>query len=131
MAYDRTNPVVPPTIDAGAPAPAGPDAGGMPQMPPGGGPDAGAGAGAMPMLAQMAGGPQQGGAPNTDAMSDVDLAALGAPVQGLQTPEELQVAQMEQALTDPNTSPDQRMAIEGQLAIAARRKMAGLGGLGA
>jgi hypothetical protein len=125
VAYDRTNPVVPDVVDQGAPAPAGPDQGGMPPDAQGMPPDQG-----MPMLAQMGAGGQGAPDPTTDGMSDVDLAALGAPVQGMQTPEEMQVAQMEQALTDPNTSPDQRAAIEAQLAIAARRRFAGLGGVG-
>lgn len=128
MPYDQTNPVMDdptaPPVDAGAAPPPDPMGGA-------------GGAQGMPMLAQ-AGAMGAGGDPTTDGMSDVDLQGLGAgmqqpgagDMQGLQSPEDMQLAQMEQALADPNTSPDERAAIEAQLAIAARRRMAGVGGLG-
>lgn len=44
------------------------------------------------------------------------------------SPEEQEVAQMEQALNDPNTPPDQVQQIQQMLDLAARRRLAGLGG---
>lgn len=43
------------------------------------------------------------------------------------TPEDLQVQQMAQALDDPNIPPAQKQQIQQQLALAARRQLAGLG----
>lgn len=102
---------------SGADAP--PDAGAPPM---GGAPDPGAGA--MP--------PPDGG---------MDLGAMGQPDVGADAtgmdasmdpsggaaPEDLQVQQMAQALDDPNVPPEEKIAIQQQLALAARRQLAGLG----
>jgi hypothetical protein len=44
------------------------------------------------------------------------------------SPEDAQVEQMAAALEDPNIDPQMKMQIEQQLALAARRQLAGLGG---
>lgn len=133
--YDRTDPMVqgPPVggPDLGAMPPgAPPGLGGLPPQPPGGAvpgqPDLATLAGPQAMGPAAAMG--QGG--GTDMMSDVDLAALAQPVN-VGTPEEEQARALEAALTDPNTSPVERQQIEQMLAMTARRRMAGLGGLGA
>lgn len=66
-------------------------------------------------------------APNTDALTGNDLSALASPVSGLQTPEEQQVEQMDQALNDPNTPPQVRAQLQQLLDLAARRRLAGVG----
>jgi len=43
------------------------------------------------------------------------------------SPEDIEVAQLEAALNDPNTPPQMIQAIQQQLALAARRRLAGVG----
>lgn len=145
--YDQTDPLqqmgVPP--QAGGPqASAMPGPGSLPPgldpqgqaQPPGGTPPAS-------ILAGMGGGggaplggglPQAGGAGaggvGTDALTGTDLAALSQPVQGLSSPDDQQVAQMEALLNDPNTPPDQLNQVQQLLDLAARRRLAGSGGGG-
>ena len=52
----------------------------------------------------------------TDQLSDTDLASM----EGPQGPD------MEQILSDPNLSPEDRAAIEQQILMAARRQIAGV-----
>lgn len=63
-----------------------------------------------------------GGQPTSDQFSDEELAALGG--GGQQQDPQVQAAIA--ALEDPNTPPDTRQAIQTMLAIAARRRMAGI-----
>jgi len=68
---------------------------------------------------------QQGVGMDSSMLSDEDLAGLAQnPVGG--DYEDLQLQQMEAALTDPATPPDQRAMLEQQLALAARRRLAGV-----
>lgn len=69
-----------------------------------------------------------GGASSTDNLTGNDLAALSQPIGDLQSPEDQQVAAMEAALNDPNTPPDQLGQLQQMLDLAARRRLAGLGG---
>lgn len=59
----------------------------------------------------------------TDAIPTDQLEGLDS-----QAPEDLEAQQMVEALQDPSTPPEVRAAIEADLQMAARRKMAG-GGL--
>lgn len=95
-------------------------------------------------LAPAAEGPEQAAvAPEMDLGSvgaepaPMDLGALGGldevPDQGLEGldsmgPEDAQAEQMAMALDDPSTPPEIRAELEQQLALAARRQLAGLGG---
>jgi hypothetical protein len=75
--------------------------------------------------------PDAGGVPgSTDDLTGNDLAALAQPIGDLQSPEDQQVAQMDAALNDPNTPPEQRAQLQQLLDLAARRRLAGLGGGG-
>ena len=65
---------------------------------------------------------------STDNLTGNDLAALAQPVNDLQSPEEQQVAQMDAALNDPNTPPEVQAQLQQMLDLAARRRIAGLGG---
>lgn len=69
-----------------------------------------------------------GGPQSTDDLTGNDLAALGQPIGDLQSPEEQQIAQMDAALNDPNTPPEQQAQLQQMLDLAARRRLAGLGG---
>lgn len=80
-----------------------------------------------PDLDPSAGGAQPGGPPSSDQLSNVDLAQLGQPVD-LQSPEDQEVAQMEAALDDPATPPQVKQQIMQELDLAARRRLAGMGG---
>lgn len=68
-----------------------------------------------------------GGAGSTDDLTGNDLAALGQP-QDPGTPEDIQVAQLEQILNDPNADPQMVQQVQQMLDLAARRRLAGLGG---
>jgi hypothetical protein len=79
------------------------------------------------------------GGVGTDSLSDADLAAIageggGAPMgpdAGMQVdPEEMEVEQLSQLLNDPNLDPATREELQQRLAIAARRRLAGMGGAG-
>jgi hypothetical protein len=95
-----------PDPSAGAAPP--PDMGGMDQ-------------GAPPMdLGGMASDPSM--APPAGGGAPPDLTGGTPP-----SPEDLQVEQMAAALEDPSVPPDQKMQIQQQLALAARRQLAGLG----
>jgi hypothetical protein len=102
----------------------------------GGAPDAGGGAGlggAMPgaldPTAGAGGDPAGlGGAASTDDLTGNDLAALSQPIGGMDSPEDAEVAQLEAALNDPNTPPDQQQQLAQMLDLAARRRLAGLAG---
>jgi hypothetical protein len=59
------------------------------------------------------------GDPGVDPTGGMDQGA---------TPEDLQVQQMAAALDDPNVPPEQKLQIQQQLSLAARRQLAGLGG---
>lgn len=130
--YDRTDPMVEvPAPTGGAPG-LGADLGGgaqgaggaMPQADPadlgallgglGGGEQSGAGA-----LGNLGGVGQ-----STDDLTGTDLGAMGGDVGSA---EDIEVAQMLSALQDPNTPPDVMQAIQQQLALAARRRLAGVG----
>jgi hypothetical protein len=132
--YDRTDPMVdvPAPQPGGAAfegAPGGGQAGAMPGAPPAapqdmaallgglGGADA-SGGGALGAL----GGGLEGA--NSDQLTGADLGAMGGDVG---SPEDIEVAQLEAALQDPNTPPEIMQAIQQQLALAARRRLAGLG----
>lgn len=136
--YDRTDPMVdvPASQPGGASfegapggGPAGPPGGGMPPAAPqdlaallgGLGGTEQSGVGALGAL----GGEQGGLGANTDQLTGADLGAMGGDVG---SPEDIEVAQLEAALNDPETPPDMIQAIQQQLALAARRRMAGLGG---
>lgn len=67
--------------------------------------------------------PSPTGAPMSDQLTDDDLAAMVG--EGSQ-PQDPQVAQVIAALEDPNTDPAIRQQIETMMAMAARRRMAGL-----
>ena len=148
--YDQTDPTVqtPAPQQQGAPAP------GMPGVPPqqpqgpgaaGQGPDLGSitqgpqgfDLGAMaqqspPGIAGTPGlGPDISGGQNqtdftTDQLTGADLSAMGGDLNA----EDLQAQDMQAALMDPNTPPQERQMIQQQIAMAARRKMAGMGGGG-
>lgn len=66
-------------------------------------------------------------APMDPSIGQDDLAALDQPMP-MQDPQDLEVEQMAAALEDPNTPPEVKQEIEQQLALAARRQLAGLGG---
>lgn len=66
-------------------------------------------------------------APVDPALGQDDLAMLDQPEE-MMAPEDIEIEQMTAALDDPNTPPDVRQEIEQQLALAARRQLAGLGG---
>lgn len=57
--------------------------------------------------------------PTTADLSNQDLAAM------TQTPDEQMYEEMAALLNDPNTPPEQRAAIEQELALAARRQLLG------
>ena len=91
---------------------------GPPQPAPGGAPDLGA----------------LGGAPvNSDQLTGAQLGQMAG--AGQPSPEELIAAQLQDALNNPSTPPDQRASLQQMMDIAARRRMAGMGssagGLGA
>jgi hypothetical protein len=67
----------------------------------------------------------QGVGLDSSQLSDDDLAGMaeGGDAVGY---EDLQLQQMEAALNDPSTPPEQRAMLEQQLALAARRRMAGV-----
>jgi hypothetical protein len=67
--------------------------------------------------------PPEAAAPTSDQLSDQDLATMTAPQDTGQDP---QIAQVIAALEDPNTPPETRQRVETMLALAARRRMAGL-----
>lgn len=149
--YDQTDPLQ----QMGAPAQAGgPTGAAMPgaALPPGA-PDIGASTAPTFGLDQMGGGglgaPDAGGLANlfpgdaqgglgtdpgagvpgsTDDLTGNDLAALSQPVGDLQSPEDQQVAAMDAALDDPTTPPEVKQQLMQQLDLAARRRLAGLGG---
>lgn len=79
--------------------------------------------GAPPMGApDMGAGPAD---PTTDQLSDQDLETMaggGAPAGG----QDPAIAQVLQALEDPNTPPEVRQRIETMISLAARRRMAGI-----
>ena len=64
-------------------------------------------------------------APDTSALSDDQVAALAQP-GGAANYEDLQAQALMQQLDDPNLPPEQRAMLEQQLALAARRKLAGV-----
>lgn len=138
--YDQTDPMQQVAAPQGAaPAMPGgqpPDMAGLPLG--GGAPSAGGGASLLAGLGGQSGGdllggglpgvpqePAQGG--STDQLTGDDLAALSGE-QDVGNPEDVAVAQMEAALDDPNTPPDVKAQIQQQLDLAARRRLAGLGG---
>lgn len=77
--------------------------------------------------------PTAAGAPSTDQVSTPALAALQGPgVDASQAlPPDAQVEQILPLLSDPNTPPDQKAMLQAQLALAARRRMAGVAANGA
>lgn len=86
-------------------------------------------------LAALFGGDAQGAPPagavpggSTDDLTGNDLAALSQPLGDLQSPEDQQIAQMDAALDDPATPPEVKAQLMQQLDLAARRRLAGLGG---
>lgn len=104
------------------------------EMGPGGGPPAPAAGGTPGLLSAAAGPPAAGLAGglgggleggNTDLLSESDLSDLGGEEF---SPEDAELEEMIAALEDPNTPPEVRQMIEQQLAVAARRRLAGLGG---
>ena len=64
---------------------------------------------------------------STDQLTGQQLAELNQTPTDLQSPEEMQVAQLEQQLEDPNTPPQIRDQILQQLDLAARRQFGGIG----
>lgn len=70
-----------------------------------------------------------GGSGSTADMTNQDLSGLTPDGGGLNeaasSPEDDMAAQLQEALNDPNTPPDQRAAIEQQIALAARKSMLG------
>lgn len=66
-------------------------------------------------------------APTDPAVGQDDLSMLDQPEE-LPSSEDLEVEQMAAALDDPQVPPEQKAQIEQQLALAARRQLAGLGG---
>jgi hypothetical protein len=109
--YDRTDPMVEVPSPGGPPS-APPQAQGPPL-------DASAQSAPAPLLSSL------GSDPGTDALSNVDLQSLAQPAQ-IMSPEDQQVQQMQMLLDDPNSTPEERSLIEQQVALAARRRMAGL-----
>lgn len=67
----------------------------------------------------------QGVGLDSSQLTDEDLAAMSQQ-GGAVDYEDLQLQQLEGALNDPATPPDQRAMLEQQLALAARRRMAGV-----
>jgi hypothetical protein len=67
----------------------------------------------------------QGVGLDTSSLSDEDLAGM-AQQGGAVDFEDLQLQQLEQALNDPGTPPEQRAMLEQQLALAARRRLGGV-----
>lgn len=141
--YDRTDPTVPVAAPQGAPSalPGGqpPDLG---QLAPaqGGGASSilaglgGADQGQLDPTGGLGGGLPQGGgfdpaagAGTTDDLTGAQLGELTSPLQAT-TPEEVEVAQLEAALDDPNTPPEVKTQIQQMLDLAARRRLAGFGG---
>lgn len=108
----------------GAPggAPAGFDLGAL-----AGGGDQGAMGGAPPLPGMDAGGGAPGGL-NTDQLTGQDLSAMAG--SDFSSPEDQMGDEMQAALLDPNTTPEQRDLIQQQIAMAARRRLAGVGGGG-
>lgn len=132
--FDRTDPMV----DVPAPQPGG--GGSSFEGQPGGGPQdqgldllSSMGQNAAPPgggLGGLAGpDPSQGlGGGNTDQLTGADLGSMGGDAMD---PDAAQVDQMLQMLQDPNTPPDQKQMIQAQIAMAAKRRLAGgAGGLG-
>ena len=74
-----------------------------------------------PPAAALGGPPGQGG--TTDDLTGNQLAQLSQPIQDLQSPEEAQVAALDNMLSDPNTPPQQKQAIQQALTLAARRRL--------
>jgi len=68
----------------------------------------------------------QGEAPPGTGMPAPDAAAGG--VGGQMDPEAMQVEELQAQLDDPNLDPQTRQDLQMQLALAARRRLAGLGG---
>lgn len=66
-------------------------------------------------------------APVDPSLGQDDLSALDQP-EPMQDPQDAEVEQMAAALDDPNTPPEVKQQIQQQLALAARRQLAGLGG---
>lgn len=148
---DRTDPmqqVAAPTVAEPTPLP---PPGAMPAGAPdlgAAGPDGGIGAllgggGAEglgePALAGLGGGlptdpAAASGGLSSDQLTGDQLAALSSPLEGVLSPEEQEVEQLDAALNDPNTPPEQRQMIEQMMALAARRRLMGgespVGGLG-
>lgn len=83
------------------------------------------GAGGQEAMLAGIGAPPEG--PETGGMSNVDLAGLQLGDEaGLEDPEEAAAAEMQAALENPSTPPDQRALIQQQLELAARRRLAGV-----
>lgn len=66
-------------------------------------------------------------APVDPSVVDGDLSMLDQPEE-IPSEEDMAVEQMTSALEDPNTPPEMKAQIEQELALAARRQLAGLGG---
>jgi hypothetical protein len=66
-------------------------------------------------------------APTDPALGQDDMAMLDQPEE-MPAQEDIEVEEMAAALEDPNTPPEVKQQIEQQLALAARRQLAGLGG---
>lgn len=62
---------------------------------------------------------------DSSMLSDDDLATMAQQGDAVGY-EDLQLQQMEAALNDPATPPEERAMLEQQLALAARRKLAGV-----
>lgn len=112
--YDQTDPMV----DVPAPAPTGGD----PAL-------EGAQAQAQAPLLSQLGGQDQG--MTTDNLTGAQLGQLVGGDQlppEMGSPEDVQAADLEARLSDPNTPPEERAQIEALIALAARRALAGGGG---
>lgn len=62
---------------------------------------------------------------STDQLSDEELAAMASPGSTVDF-DQLQLQQMEAAMNSPDTPPEERAMLQQQLAVAARRRMAGV-----
>lgn len=71
-------------------------------------------------------GPMPVGVGNTGGLGNPELEGMAG--GGEPTEEDLQFEQMASAMNDPTTPPEVREAIQAQLAMAARRNLAGMGG---
>jgi hypothetical protein len=67
------------------------------------------------------------GGMDTSTLSDADLAQLAGTDAGSVDPVEMEVEQLQAQLADPNLDPATRDQIQQMLALAARRRMAGMG----